>query len=189
MKLKTLARSAGVCALACASLGIGSAAASAAPAQTGPAAGLPIDLGPIPIGQPGVTVVGNCPASFSSDDMQLVFTAGNAVEYRIDPSTGMPNGGNAEGQAMLFDGTTDSATGYTGHAHAWFGVNVNPNNSGTPGVGNQQQWFAETFSFNGSAPDGSSVTISASFGGGLSASGNESDWTHVKVTCTGISVG
>ena len=77
---------------------------------------------------------------------------------------------------MLYDNTTGMSTGYTGHTHVWFGQNVNPNNSGVPGVGNQQQWFAETVSFDGSASDGTKVTISASFGGGTSASGHESGW-------------
>ena len=165
--------------IACLALALAAASgASAAPAIHLTPAGLPIDLGPIPAGQQGVTVVGNCPASYYTDDIQVVFTDGNAVLYRSG------NGANVEGQAMLWDNTLGMSTGYTGHAHAWFGQNTNPNNSGTPGVGNQQQWFAETVSFNGSASDGSSVTISVSFGGGLSASGNESDWTHVKVTCT-----
>jgi hypothetical protein len=176
MTTKTMARSAVVCALACASLGIASASASAAGAVHLTPAGLAIDLGPIPAGQEGVKVVGNCPAAYFTDDMQIVFASGNAVMYRDG------NGANVEGQAELYDGTT--GTGYTGHTHLWFGQNVNPNNSGIPGVGNQQQWFAQTLSFDGSGPDGTSLTISASFGGGLSASGNESGWTHVKVTCS-----
>lgn len=171
-------KSTGAALLACSALGLAAAAATAAPAVHLTPTGLPIDLGPVPVGVPGVTEVGNCPAAFSTDDMQVVFDTGNAVLYRDG------NGGNVEGQAMLYDGTTDMSTGYTGHAHAWFGQNVNPNNSGVPGVGNQQQWFAETVSFDGSAGDGTSVKISVSFGGGLSASGNESDWTHVKVTCS-----
>jgi hypothetical protein len=173
-----MARSAVVCALACASLAVASSSASAAAAAHLTPTGLPVDLGPIPVGQPGVTVVGNCPAAYYTDDMQIVFASGNAVLYRDG------NGANVEGQAMLYDATTDTSTGETGHAHFWFGQNINPNNSGIPGVGNQQQWFAQTVSFNGSGPDGTSVTISASFGGGLSASGNESGWTHVKVTCS-----
>ena len=183
MNAKTLIKSVGACALATGAVGIAATSASAAGAVHLSPAGLAIDLGPIPVGQQGVTVVGNCPASYSTDDMQLVFTGGNAVMYRDG------NGANAEGQAMLYDNSTSMSTGETGHAHVWFGLNVNPNNSGIPGVGNQQQWFAQTVSFNGSATDGTSVTISASFGGGLSASGNESGWTHVKVTCTGFSAG
>ena len=184
MRTRTVIRSMSACALACGALGVASAVASASPAQTGPAAGLVVDIGPVPVGLKGVSVVGDCPASFLTDDMALGFLSGNSVAYRFDPTSGMPNGGNAEGEAVLWDNTTDESSGYTGHAHAWFGVNVNPNNSGVPGVGNQQQWFAETFSFNGAAVDGTAVTISASFGGGLSASGHPSDWVHVKVTCS-----
>jgi hypothetical protein len=167
-------KSAGACALACGAMGVAASAASAAAATTGSAAGVAIDLGPIPVGQQGVTVVGNCPANLYTDDIGLMFTDGNFVTSRGG------NNANAEGDAVLMDNTSDTGL-YTGKAHAWFGQNTNPNYSPT---GNQQTWFAETVSYHGSAPDGSSITISASFGGGTSASGHESGWTHVKVTCS-----
>lgn len=139
-----------------------------------PAAGLALDFGPLPTGIQGVKVVG-CPSDspLFTDDIGMVFQDGNAVTYRDG------NGDNAEGDALLVDNTTGNAL-YEGKAHAWFGQNTNPNSD----KGNQQTWTAQTISYHGSAPDGSSVTISASFGGGTSASGNESGWLHLKVTCS-----
>jgi hypothetical protein len=167
-------KSVGACALACGAMGVAASAASAAAATTGSAAGAAFDLGPIPAGQQGVTVVGNCPANLYTDDIGLMFTDGNFVVYRGG------NGANAEGDAWLVDNTTQTGL-YEGQTHVWFGQNINPNYSPT---GNQQNWFAQTVTFHGSASDGSSITISASFGGGTSASGHESGWTHVKVTCS-----
>jgi hypothetical protein len=155
-------------------MGVAASAASAAAATTGPADGLALDLGPLPAGQQGVTIVGDCPSYLYTDDIGLMFADGNFVSYRDG------NGANAEGDAWLVDNTTDTGL-YEGQTHIWFGQNINPNYSPT---GNQQTWFAETLTFHGSASDGSSITLSASFGGGLSASGSESDWTHVKVTCS-----
>ena len=143
-------------------------------------------------GPKGITVSPGCPSWVSDDSLGVEFQSGNSVSYRIDPTTGMPNGGNAEGQATLVEITYDPTTGnpvpglapitYTGHAHVWFGDNTNPNYN--PEGGNQQTWSAETLSFNGAGSDDSSLSISLSGGGGTSASGNQSGWLHLKVTCS-----
>ena len=190
--MRTLLKSAGASALACGALGFAASAASGAAAQQIPAQYVPVIAFPAPAAAVGASVGANCPSWVANDDLGLQFTSGNAVEYRIDPSTGQPNGGNAEGQAYLegvvLDKNGNVASTYTvpggfsGHTHVWFGSNTNPNFGPT----NDQNWFGETVSFNGTSADGmSGISISASFGGGNSASGNSSGWLHVKVTCTG----
>jgi hypothetical protein len=88
-------------------------------------------------------------------------------------------GANAEGDAILVDGTTNTA--YSGHAHLWFGQNTNPNFSPT---GNQQQVFAETIMFKGFTPDGHSISINANPGGTTSASGNMNGWGQLNLDCS-----
>lgn len=139
---------------------------------------------PISIAQQAVEGVpyvtkGNCPAWVINDPLVFTFTSGNAVLYR--PSAMGPQGGNAEGQAELWDivGSALVDTGYGGHTHLWFGSNINP-------TGNLQQYFGETGSFQGSAADGTSITITANPGFAQSASGHQNGWGKVSVTCTGF---
>lgn len=192
MRTKALIKSVGACAAACGALGLGASAAFGSAAQTAPAQYVPVINFPDSANDVGASVGADCPSWVGSDILGLKFTSGNAVEYRIDPISGQPNGGNAEGQAYLEGVVLDPGTGavtdtyalpgwYSGHTHVWFGTNTNPNFGPT----NDQNWFGETVSFNGTSADGSTISISASFGGGTSASGNTSDWLHVKVQCTG----
>jgi hypothetical protein len=153
-------------------LGASSSAALATATQF-PAAGLTIDLGPLPPPSKGIDVVGNCPSFAFTDNVALQFTSGTAHNYGPGPNPGT-FGGNAEGNGTLLD--NGSPAGYTGHLHAWFGVNINP-------TGNLQNYNGETVSFHGSGPAGS-IQINASFGGGSSASGNPTGWAHVKVVCS-----
>jgi len=198
MKMRTMIKSVGACALACGAMGVAASAASAGQAQTAPATGLVVPFGSslttleAQTGGQGVTVSPGCPSWVSDDSLGIEFQSGNSVAYRIDPTTGIPNGGNAEGQATLvqivgydqYGNPITAATPVTdtGHAHVWFGYNTNPNYN--PEGGNRQTWSAETLSFNASGSDGSSLNVSVSFGGGSSASGNQSGWLHVKVTCS-----
>ncbi len=156
MKMRTVIKSVCACALACGAMGVAASAASAAAATTGSAAGLPVDLGPLPAAQKGVTIVGDCPSYLYTDDIGLLFVDGNFVSSRGG------NNANAEGDAWLVDNTTETGL-YEGKAHVWFGQNINPNYSPT---GNQQQWFAQTISFHGSAPDGTSITSARASGAG-----------------------
>jgi hypothetical protein len=175
LKARPVIRLAVIGVLACAGVLGASAPAAFAGASTFPAAGLKIDVGSVPPPGKGVSVVGDCPGYLFTDDMAFKFTSGSAVGYG-PASNPLTFGGNAQGDAFLFDRTTASPTGYAGHLHVWFGVNVNP-------TGNLQNYNGETVSFNGSGPAGS-ITINASFGGGQSASGNPTGWAHVKVTCS-----
>lgn len=178
----SVVRLAGISALvAIGPLGFSASAAYAAPAMTVPAANLgpiypsPLPSGSLPSAGPGVTIVGNCPGFLFTDPVGVSFNSGNAVFYRIpngDPR--LANGGNIEGNATLLDGSIP--TSYSGHAHLWFGQNINP-------TGNQQAYFGETISIQVAGPDGS-ITITANPGGNFSASGNSNGWGVLKVTCS-----
>jgi hypothetical protein len=177
----------GACALACGSLGIAASGASGAGAGTGSVAGLMIPFGGSvqqiieETGGRGVSVGAACPSWAQSDDLGLDFQSGNGVNYKPDDPG--PNA-NAEGDAILWDFSADdgagASTGYEGHAHVWIGTNVNPNAA----TGNLQAWSNQTVSFDGSDSDGDSISVSVSAGGGTSATGQQSGWVHVKVTCT-----
>lgn len=186
--MKSLLKAAGACVLASAGLGVATSAAFGQAAQTGSAAGLTIPFGQTidqivtgPEGGKGVSVGASCPSWASADELGLAFQSGTAVNYKLGSPVG-PNA-NAEGDAMLVDFSTGAPvpTGYEGHAHAWIGNNINPNYSPT---GNQQVWNNETVSFDGTATDGTSISISVSAGGGTSATGNQSGWVHIKVSCS-----
>lgn len=156
----------------------------------------PSPTGQLPaIGDPSLTVVGNCPSNLFGDSaVGFAFLSGNGVFYRIPPGAppSMANGGNIEGTADLMyatpgvppsasnmDGTPPSNpvdSGYEGHAHLWFGQNSNANG---------QSYFGETISFSGSATDGSTISITANPGSNTSAGpGNMNGWGKLKVTCT-----
>lgn len=166
-----------------------------------------------PMGAPSVTVVGTCPDFLFGTDptdplggqyaIGFAPQSGSAVEYRIPPGAppGVSNGANFEGIADLVyadpglapssenpngvppAGTNLTDSGYTGHTHLWFGSNTNPNFN--PPNGNLQQYFGETISFQGTAPNGATITITANPGFNSSASGHMNGWGKLKVTCTG----
>ena len=190
MTLKTFTRLAAVPVLAGARL-LGMAVPGAfAAATTLPATALgPIYPSPapnlnLPSGGSGVRIVGNCPSPLFSQGVGFVFNSGNAVEYgpTSHPATA---GANVEGNATLVlttvvDGVPaypPTFTEYSGHTHLWFGSNVNP-------TGNSQSVFAETIMFNGSTPDGQTISITANPGGTESASGHQSGWGHLNLICS-----
>jgi hypothetical protein len=163
-------------------LGLSGSSALAAPAQTMHAADLPpiypspSPNGALPSGGPGVKIVGTCPGWLFTDPVGFQFTSGNAVEYQIPPGAppGVSNGANVEGTATLMDGLNPTA--FSGHTHLWFGQNSNP-------TGNLENYFGETISFSGT--DGTnSISITANPGFIQSASGHQSGWGQVKVTCS-----
>ena len=164
-------------------VGVGfSALPASATASTMPTEGLVVLLGPIPPAGKGVMVSGSCPSVVPNEFASLQFMAGNAVSY-WPTSNPLTNGGNIEGAAVLSEQTYSSdnfgnpyPTGdptpvYEGRAHVWFGQNTNVNDNG-------QAYFGETVSFGGSGVDafaGTSVNVSLSFGGTISAAGINSD--------------
>jgi len=170
-------------ALAGAVLSLGAVGISATGAL-GAATNIPAaSLGPIspggplpPPGTPGVNVRGNCPSFMYTDAPTFVFSSGSAVLY--GPSSN-PNtyGGNVEGTATLTwspDGGTTIDGSYVGHAHLWFGQNINNNG---------QSYFGNTTSYNGSGPLGS-FSVQVSGGDTTSASGHQSGWGHVNISCS-----
>lgn len=186
-------------------IGLPGSAAFGAAAQHAPIGDLPViypspdPTGPLPpADSPGVTVVGSCPAFLFPTDASayaigFLFQSGNDVFYRIPPGAppGVSYGGNVEGIADLVHATPGLPpseqnpngvppsnpvdTGYKGHAHLWFGTNFNANG---------QSYFGETVSFQGTAPDGSTISLTANPGSNTSASGNTNGWGKLKVTCT-----
>jgi len=152
--------------------------AVSAPVPIDPSSPLYIPIGAPPPPGPGVSFGSNCPAVAQTAFAVLEFVDGNGHVY--GPSTNPPtNGANVEGSAywLGFEGN-ELVYAYFGHAHAWFGQNVNP-------TGNAQQVFAQTVMFHGTSVDDStqSLDVQASFGGTQSASGNQNGWGHLKVTC------
>ncbi|HLX87045.1 MAG TPA: hypothetical protein VKR22_01085 [Acidimicrobiales bacterium] len=155
-----------------------------------PTSPLFIPLGPIPPGVPGVTVDPNCPPAISTAFAAFEFVDGNGHVYGplAHPLT---NGANVEGNAF-FLGLTDPtdptsvAYAYAGQGHAWFGSNNFPNPM-TPDItpGPNAQVSAQTFSFHGVGVNGTpgSLDVQGSFGQTQSASGHQSGWGHLKVTC------
>ncbi len=156
---------AGCCALAV------FAGGASAQGMTFPAAGLSIGFPGLP---PGATT-GNCPSSLlNASSVAFTFTSGNAVSYGPTPNP-MTFGGTAQGQAQLVVVDPPSTVPIVidqGHMLAWFGVNTNP-------TGNAQNYDGTNLAFHGG-----SISVQASFGGTTSASGNESGWGHLKVTCS-----
>ena len=202
LRPKTIIGLASAGALACVgTVGLFGSAAFGAPAVHPPVSELgiiypsPDPTGALPPGGPGVTVVGTCPAFLlGGNAIGFLFQSGNATLYRIPPGSppGTSNGGNVEGIADLVyaapgipptqttPGVPPSQTvftdsGYQGHSHLWFGTNSNANG---------QSYFGETISFSGTAPDGSTISITANPGSNTSASGNMNGWGKLKVTCT-----
>jgi hypothetical protein len=184
-------------------LGLSGSAAFGAAAVHPPVSALPIiypspdPTGELPpLGSPGLTVVGTCPGFlFGGNAIGFLIQSGNDVLYRIPAGSppGVSNGGNVEGISDLVyaaPGTPPSPgnpagvppsqtvftdSGYQGHTHLWFGMNSNANG---------HSYFWETISFNGTAPDGSSISITANPGSNTSVSGHTNGWGKVKVTCT-----
>lgn len=114
-----------------------------------------------------------------------MFTSGNAVVYRLNGGTPLapsfPGGLNAQGTAELIDlssGGTD--TGFGGPAHIWLGQNANANG---------QLVGAETATFSGTAPDGSTISFSVNPGETTSASGHQSGWEQQNLSCDILSAG
>jgi hypothetical protein len=181
-------------------LAAGPASAGGNGAVNIPAADLTQTLGtPIPVfggflypGEPGlpfpvppnVKVSGNCVAGVPwlfSDPVALNFVSGNAVLYRgTSPVNGLPNGLNAEGTATLFDLANPAAPTFTGPAHVWFGQNGNANG---------QSVQAATFSFSGTAADGSTLSFTENPGTTTSASGHQSGWGQQNLSCNIVSGG
>ena len=212
MKQRALIRLAGAGAMACIGfIGFSTSVAQGAPAVHPDPQGALIFPSPDPTGVLPPLDTPGCPSWLfpdlganppSGNAVGFVFDSGNAVFYRTtNPPPGLPsNGGNVEGTADLVTFFQSDLTnpaqlptsaldpsvvdqGYTGQAHFWFGNNINPNNTG-PGGKNLQSYFGETIQFHGTAPDGSTITITGNPGGNISASGNENSWGHAKVTCT-----
>jgi len=141
---------------------------------------------PPPAGTPGVTFSANCPAVLQTASAAIEFVDGNGHLY--GPTTHpLTNGANVEGNAFWlgFDGNGNLVYSYSGHGHAWFGQNNFPNPNGGPAPGNNAQVAAQTFMFHGTGVGNStgSIDVQASFGQTQSASGHQSGWGHLKVTC------
>jgi hypothetical protein len=163
-----------------AGIGVLAAPATGAFAQaiTFPAAGQVISLGGPP--PPGSTVSASCPSAISTDSPSFVFISGNGVSYGPTPN---PNtfGGNIEGTAIFeeTDAAGNTVALYEGHAHLWFGQNVN--------VHQGQNYSGNTVSFQGSGLSDPSQTLSinGSFGDTTAAHNPAptSGWFHLKVTC------
>jgi hypothetical protein len=154
----------------------------------GAAAHIPIDPSSplfIPIGTPpppgkGISFSANCGTAVETAMAAMQFVDGNAHVYgpTAHPLT---NGANVEGSAywLGFDQNNNMVYAYWGQGHAWFGQNTNP-------TGNSQQVQAQTIMFHGTNVNDPTQTldVQASFGGTQSASGHQSGWGHLKVTCS-----
>lgn len=145
---------------------------------------IPIGVPP-PSGSQGVTFGANCPAVLQSASAAIEFVDGNGHVY--GPTTHpLTNGANAEGNAywLGFDDNGSLVYSYYGQGHAWFGQNNLPTIGG-PAPGRNAEVDAQTIMFHGTGVDGStgSLDVQASFGGTQSASGHQSGWGHLKVTC------
>jgi hypothetical protein len=186
--MKLLIRAAVAAGTLAAGAGLWASSASGAPAVTFPAQTLPIiypspspdgTLPPADSGIAKISGLADCPAFLFGDPQGAVgfkFLSGNAVANRIpdgNPADALND--NAEGIAVLVDNST--LTGYVGQTHLWLGINLNP-------TGNSQMKFGETIAFHGTAPDGSTVSITANPGSTTSASGNTNGWGQLHVICT-----
>ena len=117
----------------------------------------------------------------------LDFQSPNAVMYRGQSGPlfpFLPGGLNAEGVAMLdvLDPATFTATptGFVGRAHVWLGQNANANG---------QSVIAETVSFTGTAPDGSTLSFTVNPGSTTSASGHQIGWGQQNPNCNIVTTG
>lgn len=167
MKGNSVIRVTGVCVVACCAALAAFASGAFGAATGGSAAGLKLPVPPIfGFG----SVVGNCPSSLldPSANIEFSFTSGSFVSYgpSPNPATG---GHNVQGHATL---SVDGVPLDQGHTHFWDGTNVAPSGSG-------QNYDGTTVSFQGS-----SISFQGTFGGTTSASGHESGWFHLKVTCS-----
>lgn len=145
---------------------------------------IPIGVPP-PSGSQGVTFAADCPAALQTALAAIEFVDGNGHVY--GPATHpLTNGANVEGNAywLGFDGNGDLVYSYSGQGHAWFGQNNLPT-PGEPAPGHNAEVQAQTIMFHGTGVDGTagSLDVQASFGGTQSASGHQSGWGHLKVTC------
>jgi hypothetical protein len=134
---------------------------------------------------PNVKVSGNCVSDalwVFNDPVALNFLSGTAVLYRgTNPTNGLPNGLNAVGTAMFFDLANPDAPTFVGPAHVWFGQN-----------GNAQGQFYQgaTFSFSGTAADGSTISFTENPGGITSAHMNhQGGWGQQNLSCNIVSGG
>lgn len=187
---KVIVRMAGAAAFVC--LGVLGTPATAAFAV---AVQVPIDQAnplfipvgaPPPVGVPGISFAADCPAVLQTALAAIEFVDGNGHVY--GPTTHpLTNGANAEGNAywLGFDGSGNLVYSYYGQGHAWFGQNNVPNPTGGPAPGHNAQVQAQTIMFHGTGVGDStgSLDVQASFGGTQSASGHQSGWGHLKVTC------
>jgi hypothetical protein len=158
-----------ISAVACIGVLGATASGAFASATNFPAAGLPLDFGTPPPG----SVPASCPSVLATGDANVVFQTGTAVLY--GPVSGTSSGGNVQGIAIFYEGTTPM---YEGHTQAWFGGDANAQG---------EMYFGQTLSFQGTALDGSgsTVTVTASGGDTIAAHDNhESSWGHVKASCS-----
>jgi hypothetical protein len=145
-------------------------------------------------GEPGlqftpnnVKVSGNCVSAapwLFTDQLGFNFVSGNAHVYQVGGGTSLaptfPGGANATGVAQLVDFNSGppflppDGREYTGPAHVWLGQNANANG---------QLVGAETVSVSLTAPDGSTISLSANPGTITSASGHQSGWGQENLSC------
>ena len=116
----------------------------------------------------------------TNDTFVLNFVSGNADVYRTSNSplfNSLPGGLNAEGTADLIDLSTGD-TGFVRPAHVWLGQNANANG---------QYYAGETVSFSGTAPDGSTISITVNPGEVHAASAPPgpptSGWGQQNLSC------
>lgn len=128
---------------------------------------------------PNAKVSGNCATAapwLFTDAFALNFVSGNAVVYRgssNDVFPILPGGLNAVGTADLIDLSTGD-TGFVGPAHVWLGQNANAKG---------QYYAGETVSFTGTAPGGSTISITANPGEIHSAGGHSGGWGQQNLSC------
>lgn len=193
MKAKYVFRLAGVSALlSAATLATSVTAASATATQVPIDSSNPlfIPIGVPPVGVPGVTFV-NCSTTIEGAYAALEFVDGNGHLYG-PTNHPLTNGANVEGDAYWLgfagDPTVQGSNpplvySYFGQAHAWFGQNNYPSPPGGPAPGHNAEVTAQTIMFHGTGAGGS-LDVQASFGQTQSASGHQSGWGHLKVTCS-----
>jgi hypothetical protein len=169
------------CAVVC---GAAATGAFAAAATTLPASSLGTITpggGPLPPpGSPGTKISATCPQWLFADQAGFTFSSGNAVLYQPDNgipgSLGLPpfDGGNVQGNATMSDFVDSTQPSYTGQAHLWYGLTYNANG---------QFYFGETLMFKGTGAAGS-ISLNANPGFVTSASGHNSGWGHLTLTCS-----
>jgi hypothetical protein len=156
------------------------AAPASASGTTSSAEGFVFTIGSLPTFGPGVRVSGDCPLYMFADLATFTFLSGRKVVY--GPATGTSGGFNAEGVSSLsFSGPGGTDGTFEGHTHLWANLNLNP-------TGNPQLYSGVTGSVNATGVDGTvgSLSITASGGETVSATGHVSGWGHFNITCSGI---